>query len=374
MSDVNNPREEKPLPLFILDVLADWQVFMRSIKSSVLEWKTFIENNPDNVKEIDLKGDRLCDVIKKYNRIPFVLSRCNKTELYIEQFDIDWKIFVNACENKRERTNTNRQILTKITDLEQRAPGLQSAYVKSVKRSWCNSVANTADALENIWFSPNPGGHLDRLKKGGLKPKHKQPLIDLITSNIAEINKQISFLRCCNSETAVWFANIQWPATSKALQTEDWSGAIDGFNMMVSPMAKIRDRIFYMEQTMDALELIWLHRVNPLGKLKAGNLKPKDKQFLIDLMAPNVAKINNMLEYLRSSSDATVIRFANVEWPATCEALKAEDWKRAIDGFTIIMDEKVKGPMMKLKISIGRSIDEGKLAPSFRADKLFIRK
>jgi hypothetical protein len=161
MSDVNNPREEKPLPLFILDVLADWQKFMRSIKSSVLEWKTFIENNPDNVKEIDLKGDRLCVAIKKFEDIPFVLSRCNKTEPYIEQFDVDWKIFVSACENKRERTNTSKQILTKITDLEQRAPGMQAAYVRSVKRSWCFSVSNIADALEKIWFDPNPGGHLE---------------------------------------------------------------------------------------------------------------------------------------------------------------------------------------------------------------------
>jgi hypothetical protein len=131
--------------------------------------------------------------------------------------------------------------------------------------------------------------------KGGLKPKHKKPLIDLITSNIAEINKQVSFLRCCNSETAVWFANIQWPATCKALETEDWNGAIAGFSMMVSPMAKIRDRIFYIEETLDALELIWLNRVNPLRKLKDGNLNKKEKQFLIGVMAPYIAKIKTCL-------------------------------------------------------------------------------
>jgi len=79
MSDVNNPREKKPSPLLIIDVLADWQWFMRSIKSSVLEWKTFIENNPDNVKEIDRKGDQLCVAINKFKDIPLVLSRCNKT-------------------------------------------------------------------------------------------------------------------------------------------------------------------------------------------------------------------------------------------------------------------------------------------------------
>jgi hypothetical protein len=52
--------------------------------------------------------------------------------------------------------------------------------------------------------------------------------------------------------------------------------------------------------------------------------------------------------------------------------LEAEDWEKAINGFTIIMDPKVKGPMINLKISIDKSINEGKLTPSFRADKLFI--
>ena len=174
MANIHNTGlERKPAPLLIFDALVVLPRQMAQMKGETLLWKTFIEDHPDDIRGINRAGDRLTGMLQVAAHPLKILAEGTKESASIRAFNDELTNFYAKCENKQERTNTNKQIFAQITLLEERAAGLPAAYEKDLKQTWLFALSKTITSIGNIYLSSTFKALVDnsKLPKSKLKPK-----------------------------------------------------------------------------------------------------------------------------------------------------------------------------------------------------------